>query len=190
MKDSYKASAEARAQRIAEKLASQKELEELIEFLDSAIDQAPSYAWRLSDIPDKEQYEACDDSEHMNRINTLIQAMEKAEPKTSRRQALLRRLARSSEHMQDMVSKFGEIKEVSVEPFYAACTPIHHVAFLNSDNRRLERLTLLYQSPLRANFESISEPEKSTDYPYAPQKINVEPITPVMQFYTNKPTKA
>lgn len=190
MTDSYKASAEARAKRIAEKLANPRELEEFVEFLDSAIEQTPASAWKLSDIPHKEQYETCDDSEYTNHVNTLIQAMEQAEPKSLYRPALLRRLIRASEHMPSMVSKFDEIKDFSAKLY--AHYPIQHAVVLNSDTHPPQPLNYILELPMgahRAYFKSFSDSEKSADSPYSQQKFNVEPITPVMQFRT-KNTKA
>lgn len=183
MTDSYKASAEARAKRIAEKLANPRELEEFVGFLDSAIDQTPVSAWKLSDIPHKEQYETCDDSEYINHITPLNQAMEKAEPKALRRPALLRGLVHTPEPMQNIISKFDEIKDFSVKPYVHY--PIYQAVALSRDNHKSRPLHYILELPFgayKAFLNSFSDSEKSADSPYSQKKFNVETTTPVMQF--------
>lgn len=189
MKDSYKASAEARAQRIAEKLANQKELDELVEFLDSAIDQTPASAWKLSDIPDKEQYEECDDSEHINRINTLVEAMGKAESTTSHTAPyFLRRFLRLSQHLSNIESQFEGIRDIAGGLIYEV-SPKRQVVALDHNFPVVEGLHNIARASFGTNVRLPSEESLNSSYTLTRQNFNLEPMSPVMQFHT-KNTKA
>lgn len=60
MSNSNKISAEARAKRIADKIAQRNKTKELVAFLDSSLASNESYGWSLNDIPSQNLYMAED----------------------------------------------------------------------------------------------------------------------------------
>lgn len=178
MNNLNKISAEARAKRIAEKLAHQNEIEELVEFLDSAIEQSPKFAWGLTDIPSKDIYEKTDDIRFMNIVNSMNEPRKRVAEKLASRSFVrpyihnkFRRISKQISDIDYIIKNYsGEVRVVIFE----RSSPL------------IEQSQNKVQIFNYSKLESTSE--KSVDSSYHVQNVILEPFNQLVQLQ-NKNTK-